>query len=74
LAKLERYRLILERISDAVFLTDEMGNFTFISSNVLEIFGYSIPEVLALGKISELLGKNLFSPASLEASGELRNT
>jgi PAS domain S-box-containing protein len=69
----ERFRLILDHISDAVFLTDEIGNFTYICPNAQEIFGYSCQEVQALGNITGLLGEDLFLPDALEFSGEIRN-
>ncbi|MHC1743799.1 MAG: PAS domain S-box protein [Syntrophobacteraceae bacterium] len=69
----EQHRLVLEHISDAVFLTDDIGNFAFICPNVQEIFGYSHQEVLALRNITGLLGEDLFLPEALEVSGEIRN-
>ncbi|NIT59045.1 MAG: PAS domain S-box protein, partial [Aliifodinibius sp.] len=38
----ELYRLTLSNISDAVFITDDQGKFTFICPNVDVIFGYSV--------------------------------
>jgi PAS domain S-box-containing protein len=69
----ELHRLTLASISDAVFLTDDTGVFTFICPNVHIIFGYSVQEVRALGNITRLVGEGLFVPAKLEALGEIEN-
>jgi PAS domain S-box-containing protein len=50
------HRVILENVSDAVFLTDDDEAFTFICPNCGVIFGYSPSEVAALRRISALLG------------------
>jgi PAS domain S-box-containing protein len=52
------HRVILENVSDAVFLTDDHDAFTFVCPNCNVIFGYSPREVSALGRISALLGNN----------------
>jgi PAS domain S-box-containing protein len=52
------HRVILENVSDAVFVTDDQDAFTFICPNCNVIFGYSPREVSALGRISALLGNN----------------
>jgi PAS domain S-box-containing protein len=69
----ELHRLTLESISDAVFITDDDGAFTFICPNVDVIFGYGPDEVEAMGRIGRLLGENLFDRAELRARGELHN-
>lgn len=69
----ELHRLTLSAISDAVFLTDDEGAFTFICPNVDIIFGYAPDEVQAMGRIGRLLGDNLFDRAELAARGEIRN-
>jgi PAS domain S-box-containing protein len=51
------HRLILENVSDAVFLTNDQEMFTFICPNCDVIFGFSRDEVLQLGRISNLFGK-----------------
>lgn len=67
-------RLTLSSISDAVFVTDNTGVFTFICPNVDVIFGYSFQEVKKMGKISKLFGEeDLFTPTELERLGEIRN-
>ena len=69
----ELHRITLSSISDAVFITDDAGKFTYICPNLDVIFGYSSEEVSALGNISRLLGDNLFALDALEASGEIPN-
>jgi PAS domain S-box-containing protein len=69
----ELHRLTLSNISDAVFLTDDEGAFTFICPNVDVIFGYGPDEVQAMGRISRLLGENLFDRSQLAARREIRN-
>jgi PAS domain S-box-containing protein len=69
----ELHRVTLAQISDAVFLTDDAGCFTYICPNVNVIFGYLPDEVQAFARIGFLLGENLFDPADLAAQGEIRN-
>ena len=69
----ELYRATLSTISDAVFITDDAGSFTFICPNVDVIFGYAPDEVQAMSTIGGLLGENLFDRADLAARGEIRN-
>ncbi len=69
----ELHRVTLSSISDAVFLTDDEGLFTFICPNVDVIFGYVPDEVQAMARISRLLGEHLFDPTELTLKGEIRN-
>ena len=69
----ELHRVTLSQISDAVFLTDDVGAFTFICPNVNVIFGYVPDEVRALGRIASLLGENLFDRHELDTRGEITN-
>ena len=69
----ELHRATLSSISDAVFLTDDEGAFTYICPNVDMIFGYVPDEVQAMGNIARLLGDDLFDRAELAAKGEIRN-
>jgi PAS domain S-box-containing protein len=64
------HRVILENVSDAVFLTDEHDAFTFICPNCDVIFGYAPSEVAVLGRISALLG-NDDRPAPRPMNGEM---
>ena len=69
----ELHRATLSSISDAVFMVDDRGAFTYICPNVDVIFGYVPDEVQAMGTIEALLGGNLFDPAELTARGEIPN-
>jgi PAS domain S-box-containing protein len=69
----ELHRATLSSISDAVFMADDDGAFTYICPNVDVIFGYLPDEVRAMGRIERLLGAGLFDPAELAAKGEIRN-
>ena len=69
----ELHRITLGNISDAVFITDDTGIFTFICPNVNIIFGYSVDEVQKFDNITGLLGENLYDFAELNNRGELQN-
>jgi PAS domain S-box-containing protein len=69
----ELHRATLSSISDAVFLTDDVGSFTYICPNVDVIFGYTPDEVQAMATIDRLLGPRLFDRAELAARGEICN-
>jgi PAS domain S-box-containing protein len=69
----ELHRATLESISDAVFLTDDDGVFTFICPNVDVIFGYAPDEVQAMQRIDRLFGEPAFDRLELAARGEIRN-
>lgn len=69
----ELHRSTLSSISDAVFITNNSGIFTFICPNVDIIFGYSWQEVRQLDNIYKLLGEHLFDWQSLQICGEIRN-
>ena len=69
----ELHRLTLSAISDAVFITDAGGVFTFISPNSDTIFGYSYNEVKALGTLSKLFGKGFSDDCKLMTKGEMKN-
>ena len=69
----ELHRLVLGNISDAIFLTDDDGRFTFICPNVDILFGHSPDEVQTMSRIGRLLGDDLFDRARLAAEGEIRN-
>ena len=68
------YEDLLSNLSDAVFVTDDAGNFVFISSNVSYIFGYSSLEILARENIANILGYDFVNTLSLvKIRGELIN-
>lgn len=69
----ELHRITLLSMSDAVFITDDDGVFTYICPNVDVIFGYGHDEVRAMDRISRLLGKELVEPGQVAAVGEVRN-
>ncbi len=69
----ELHRIILSNISDAVFITDDKGDFTYICPNVSVIFGRSYEEVSALSNINNLLDMHDLNRSELIASGEIRN-
>ena len=69
----ELHRVTLSSISDAVCMTDNSGNFTFISPNAEAVFGYSVVEVHGLGNITKLLGDIPVAPAELKVRKEVRN-
>lgn len=69
----ELHRATLNAISDAVFLTDDDGAFTYICPNVEVIFGYVPDEVQGLARIGRLLGEDLFEHAWLLSAGEIPN-
>lgn len=69
----ELHRVVLSSISDAVFITDSQGGFTFICPNVSHIFGYTKPEIQALNNIQELLGLSFWETASEKTNPEITN-
>jgi PAS domain S-box-containing protein len=50
----ELHRVTLSNISDAVFITDDEGVFTYVCPNVAVIFGYERDEVRAMARIDRL--------------------
>lgn len=69
----ELHRITLANMSDAVFITDDAGQFTYICPNVDVIFEYAREEVRAMGRISRLLGRDLITPQQPIPDGEIRN-
>ncbi len=69
----ELHRITIGNISDAVFITDNTGAFTFICPNVEVIFGYSYDEVDAFGNIAKLLGNRLADGNELISLKEIQN-
>lgn len=69
----ELCQLILNHISDAVFLTDDTGAFIYICPTIDLIFGYSAQEIQNLGYVANLLGTNLFNPDELKKNKEISN-
>lgn len=69
----ELHRITLSRISDAVFITEEAGAFTYICPNAEVIFGYTVEEAQALGNIKRLIGAGFFDRRELDVAGEIQN-
>ncbi len=69
----ELHRATLTNISDAVFITDPSGDFSYVCPNVHVIFGCQAAEIGELGNISELLGNDLVPHEDLGNIGEIRN-
>ncbi len=69
----ELHRVTLLNMSDAVFITDDRGVFTFICPNADMIFGYGPDEIRPMARIERLLGRDLVDRELLTASGEIRN-
>jgi PAS domain S-box-containing protein len=67
------YRVLFSMIADAIFLTDEKGNFTFICDNVYYIFGYTLEEVAAMGTIYNLIGATESDVNPLNFQSEITN-
>ncbi len=69
----ELHRVILEHISDALFITDEKGDFTYISPIAGDIFGYTLDELHRLKNIRRILGHDTFDDDELARQGEMQN-
>jgi PAS domain S-box-containing protein len=69
----ELHRLIVTSISDAVFITNSSGTFTYVCPNGDLIFGCDREQIERLGNIKHLLGENLFDENQLETCGEIQN-
>ncbi len=68
------HRMTLESISDSIFLTNEKGEFVFVSCNVSRIFGYTPEEISqCFQNIFELIGHKFYSPKQLLKDGEITN-
>lgn len=68
------HRLVLSNISDAVFLTDEAGEFKFVCVNTHFAFGYSEHEVHAMGNIKALFdGELLVGGEALDRADLISN-
>lgn len=66
------YRLTMENISDAVFVTDDAGRFTYVCPNVHVIFRRSAEAVRRIGDIDTLLAHPLVASLPAEVA-ERRN-
>jgi PAS domain S-box-containing protein len=68
----ELHHVILSSISDAIFITDDEGQFTYLCPNV-NFFGFSREEMQAFGNISRLLQDNCIWLDELKRWGEIQN-
>ena len=69
----ELHRIILNNISDALFITDNAGQPTFVCPNVAGIFGLSQEEAWECGRLTALLGEDLFAWEELMWRGGISN-
>ncbi len=67
------FQQIVENISDAIYITDLKGDFTYICKNVDVVFGYSYNELLQKENIKYILGEDLYSIDKLKTTGEIKN-
>ncbi len=67
------HRTTIENISDAVFITDEMGMFTYICPNTDFIFGLKSDEIAELKSIEKLFGKRIYTSEELDEKNEIPN-
>jgi PAS domain S-box-containing protein len=65
------FRLILESISETVYLVDKEGDFLFIPKTD-KILGFTWEEAKKMGNIFKLVSNNSFNPDSLNFSGETK--
>ncbi|MDT8375178.1 MAG: PAS domain S-box protein [Mariprofundaceae bacterium] len=68
------HRLTLSNLSDAVFITDDKGAFTFICPNSQGIFGYSPEEVKEIRNIGPLFGGEPVDRSRLKDGEMLENS
>ncbi|MCI5211914.1 MAG: PAS domain S-box protein, partial [Candidatus Electrothrix sp. ATG2] len=69
----ELHRVTIENILDPVFITDDLGKFTFVCPNIAHTLGFSEDEIMALGNISVFFGKELFDREELNRLGHISN-
>ena len=53
------YRLTLANVTDAVFLTDDALNLTFVCPNAERVYGYSPDEIMGMMTLDGLMGPGL---------------
>jgi PAS domain S-box-containing protein len=69
----ELHRITLSSVFESIFITDEFGNFVYISPSVRIIFGYTAEEVSVFKNIEGLFGDSIIDYRFLERFGELPN-
>lgn len=66
------FRMIVEEISDAVYLVDEEGDFLYIPKKD-KLLGYNFQEVRRIGNIFKLFKHIFFTPESFNGTTEINN-
>lgn len=69
----ELYRLTVENVSDAIFVTDDAGAWRYICPNAHNIFGWSHVEISRMAGLQELLGRDIIDHVELDRHGEIVN-
>ena len=69
----EFHKAVIESISDVIFITDDVGNFTYICPNSHIIFGMTPEKIATFGNISILFGTTLFNLDELLLKNEIQN-
>jgi two-component system cell cycle sensor histidine kinase/response regulator CckA len=69
----EHSRIVLSSISDAILIADPAGRPVYISPNAEQVIGFSSSQLFALSSLSQLFGDDLYSPAELDAQGQIEN-
>lgn len=70
------FRVMVDSIREAVFLTDAEGNFKYISPAAPGVFHLTLREIEDFGTVYQLLGADvydLYDPDELELNGEVRD-
>ncbi len=67
------HREVLSNISDAVFITDDKGGFTYVCPNVEVIFGYDYEQIFDMKTIYSLFGQDIFEMSELQEQMVIRN-
>jgi len=67
------YRLTIENISDAIFVTDDAGRWRYVCPNCHVIFGWTAEDVERMDDLGALLGADVIEPARLDREGQVDN-
>ncbi|MEW6412445.1 MAG: PAS domain S-box protein [Candidatus Zixiibacteriota bacterium] len=67
------HRVILEHISDALFITDDTGRITYVSPTAADIFGYTPDDLRRVDNIRQILGKDIPDIRELTRRGKFDN-
>lgn len=69
----EMHREILSSVTEAIFITDKKGSFTYVCPNVFFIFGINYEEAIQIGNIKYLLSEKFLFNGELETKEEIKN-